>query len=121
HIFSQISPTKADIILEANFHESELEKLHLIAGKNQYDVLTLILRGNAEVLYCRYVHRMNEENRHPVHLTTTLDVKEDFIRIAEHIRKERVIGKTLCIEATDFSYQKDAVILNQIDAFMKGL
>ncbi len=30
HIFSRISPTKADLILEANFHEKELQKLHRI-------------------------------------------------------------------------------------------
>lgn len=27
--------------------------------------LTLLLRGNANVLYNRYIHRMNEDNRHP--------------------------------------------------------
>ncbi len=118
HIFSQISPTNADLILEANFHERELKKLHLIAKENRYDVLTLILRGNAEVLYHRYVHRMNAENRHPVHLTTTLDVKEDFLKTAEFIRKEKVLGKTLTIEASDFSYQSDLEILEQIDDFL---
>ena len=120
HIFSQVSETGSDLILEANFHEHELEKLHSIAGKNQYEVLTLVLRGNAEVLYQRYLHRMNEENRHPVHLSTTLDVKEDFLKIAERIQKEQVIGKTLVIEASDFSYQENPEILEQIDAFMKN-
>lgn len=119
HIFSQIAITGNDVILEANFHESELEKLHAIANENKYDVLTLVLRGNADVLYNRYIHRMKEENRHPVHLTTTLDVKEDFIKTAEWIRNERVIGEKLVIEATDFSYQQDREILEQIDSFMK--
>ena len=119
HIFSRIAGTGNNVILEANFHEDELEKLHSIARENQYDVLTLVLRGNADVLYNRYIHRMNEENRHPVHLTTTLDVKEDFVKVAEWIRNERVIGKKLVIEATDFSYQEDTEILKQIDSFMK--
>ncbi len=61
---------------------------------------------------------MKEENRHPVHLSTTLDVKEDFVRSSERIRKEKVIGEALMIEATDFSYQEDPMILKQIDAFM---
>ena len=77
------------------------------------------MRGNADVLYNRYIHRMNEENRHPVHLTTTLDVKEDFIKTAEWIRNERVIGEKLVIEATDFSYQQNREILEQIDSYMK--
>lgn len=119
HIFSKISVTGNDIILEANFHEIELEKLHSIAREKQYVILTLVLRGDADVLYNRYIHRMNEENRHPVHLTTTLDIKEDFIKIAEWIRNEKVIGETFIIEASDFSYQKDLVVLNRIDAFME--
>ncbi len=61
---------------------------------------------------------MKEENRHPVHLSTTLDVKEDFVRFSERTRKEKVIGKALTIEATDFSYQEDPMILKKIDAFM---
>lgn len=62
---------------------------------------------------------MNEENRHPVHLTTTLNVKDDFLKTAEWIRNEKIIGETLEIEATDFSYQENAAILKQIDFFMK--
>ena len=119
HIFSRIALTGNDIILEANFHESELKKLHSIAVENQYAVLTIVLQGDAEVLYHRYLHRMNEENRHPVHLSTTLDVKEDFIRAAEWIRKEKVIGQTLVVEATDFSYQEDPIVLGNIDSFME--
>ena len=118
HAFSRIALTGKDMILEANFHEKELIKLHSIADENHYEVLTIVLRGEAEVLYHRYPHRMNEENRHPVHLSTTLDVKEDFFRSAEWIRKEIVPGETLTIEATDFSYQKDPAVLEKIDAFM---
>lgn len=119
HIFSQTAITGGNVILEANFHESELDKLHCIANAKQYDVLTLVLRGNPDVLYERYIHRMNEENRHPVHLTTTLNVKDDFLKTAEWIRNEKIIGETLEIEATDFSYQENTAILKQIDLFMK--
>lgn len=119
HIFSQIAVTGNDVILEANFHEPELEKLHSIALKNEYHVLTLVLRGNMDVLYDRYIHRMNEEHRHPVHLTTTLDIKKDFITTAEWMRKEKTIGETLIIEASDFSYQENTAVLNKIDFFME--
>lgn len=118
HIFEKFTASGQPLILEANFHERELEKLHLIASKNQYDVLTLVLRGDTDVLYQRYLHRMKEENRHPVHLTTTLDVKEDFAKCAEWIRKENVIGETVVIEATDFSYQENPTVLERIDLFM---
>ena len=120
HIFSQTAPTGADLILEANFHTHELEALHSIAGEGRYAVLTLILRGDADVLYERYLHRMNHENRHPAHLAAELHEKNQFIRTAEFIRSERVMGKTLAIDATDFSYQSDTAVLKQIDAFMAG-
>ena len=70
-------------------------------------------------MYDRYLFRMNEENRHPVHLSTSLHIKEDFIRTAEWIRNENVIGDTLLIEATNFSYQEEPSTLKQIDAFME--
>lgn len=119
HIFSRIAVTGHNVILEANFHEAELRKLHSIACENQYDVLTLVLRGNTDVLYNRYLHRMNEENRHPVHLTTTLNVKEDFVKTAEWIRNEKIMGEILEIDATNFFYQENPAVLKQIDSFMK--
>lgn len=119
HVFSRNAATEADMILEANFHEKELEALHSLARRNQYDVLTLVLQGDAEVLYQRYIHRMKEENRHPVHLSTTLDQKEDFLKNAEFIRTEKVPGKALVIDATDFSCQDDPAVLIQIDNFIR--
>ena len=119
HTFSQIAKTGNSVILEANFHEVEQQKLHEIARENQYEVLTLVLRGDEEVLYQRYLHRMNEEQRHPVHLSTTLHIREDFFRTAKYIRNEVVIGKMIEINATDFGYQSDAGLLKKIDAFME--
>lgn len=119
HIFSQTAPTGADMILEANFHTHELEALHSAAGNSRYDVLTILLRGDPDVLHQRYLHRMNHENRHPAHLAAALHEKDAFIKAAEFIRSERVPGKTLAVDATDFSYQDDPAILSPIDAFMK--
>ena len=79
----------------------------------------LILRGNADILYERYVHRMNEENRHPVHLSTTMHVKEDFMKVADFIRNETYEGDSLVIDATDFSYQTDEDMLKRLDSFMQ--
>ena len=118
HIFKRIASTGNDLILEANFHEDELAKLHSIAGENGYAVLTLVLRADIEIIYQRYLHRMREENRHPVHLATTFDVKDDFSRYVEECRKEHVIGQCLEIDASDFSYQEDSLISEKIDRFI---
>lgn len=42
-IFSEFASLEKDLILESNFHKSELERLHKIAEDNGYDVLTIAL------------------------------------------------------------------------------
>ena len=117
-LFSEFAKLGKPLILESNFHTKELETLHKLAAEQDYDILTLVLRGDVELLHKRYLHRMQNENRHPVHLSTTLDVFEDFKKYTEYTRKEEIPGKVLEIEANDFSYQSDEAILNSIDDFM---
>lgn len=117
-LFSEFAKLGKPLILESNFHTKELETLHKLAAEQDYDILTLVLRGDVELLHKRYLHRMQNENRHPVHLSTTLDVFEDFKGYVEYTRKEEIPGKVLEIEANDFSYQSDGAILNSIDDFM---
>ena len=62
---------------------------------------------------------MHHENRHPVHLSTTLDIYEDFKDYIERGRQETITGNILSINADDFTYQTDVSILKQIDDFMK--
>lgn len=119
HIFSRLAKQGSDLILESNFHSSELERLHEIAGENHYQVLTLVLRGEVTVLHQRYLNRMRHENRHPVHLSTTFDVFEDFRDYTDSLRREEIPGNTVYIHAEDFSYQTDPALLTQIDGFMK--
>lgn len=118
HIFANIAKTGQSVIFEANFHVEEQRQMHAIAAENGYQVLTLVLRGNPDVLYQRYLHRMNEENRHPVHLSTSLHIQGDFLQIAKWIKSEEVIGTAIEIDATDFSYQSNAALLAKIDEFM---
>ena len=107
------------LILESNFHTGELERLHEMVKEKGYEVLTLVLRGDAEILHKRYLHRMHHENRHPVHLSITMDIFEDFKGYLEYTRKEEIPGDRLEIRADDFSYQADEGLLGKIDAFME--
>lgn len=118
-IFSEFGKLNKNLILESNFHTAELERLHRIALENNYEVLTLVLRGDVGILYKRYLNRMQNENRHPVHLSTTLDVFEDFKRCTEYLRSEKILGNTIYINADDFTYQTDKDILTKIDEFMR--
>ena len=79
--------------------------------------MTVILRGDVEVLHQRYLNRMQNENRHPVHLSTTFDVFEDFCEYIENSRNEAILGEVLIINANDFEYQTDKAIWDFLDAF----
>ncbi len=118
-LFSEFSRLNKPLILESNFHTKELETLHQMAAERDYEVLTLVLRGDVELLHKRYVNRMQNENRHPVHLSTTLDVFEDFKNYTEYTRKEEIPGDVIEINADEFSYQTDEKLLEKIDCFMK--
>lgn len=45
---------------------------------------------------------MQNENRHPVHLSTTLGVFEDFKGYTEYTRKEKIPGEVIEINADVF-------------------
>lgn len=117
-IFKEVARIDKDLVLEANFHAVELEHIHALAKENGYEVLTLVLRGDMEILHKRYLNRIYYENRHPVHLSTTLDIFEDFKAYTEVARKEEVYGNSIEIDANDFAYQQNKTLLSQIDEFM---
>jgi len=119
-LFSEFTKLDKPLILESNFHTNELETLQDTAQKQGYEVLTLVLRGDVEILYQRYLHRAQNENRHPVHLSTTLDVFESFKTYLERSRKEEIPGEILEIDTNDFSYQSNKTILERIDKFMSS-
>lgn len=117
-IFSEFAQLGKNLILEANFRTHELEKLHEIAEQHGYEVLTLVFRAEPAVLHQRFLHRISHENRHPVHVIadlTEFDLFEDYLRKA---RSEFVPGEVLLVNADEFAYQTDEVLLNKLDAFM---
>lgn len=118
--FLEFTKLHKNLILEANFHKADLERLHEIATANQYEVMTLALRGDVNVLHKRYLNRIHNENRHPVHLSTTFDIFDDFKQYVEKAREEEIIGNVVHINANDFSYQKDENLLSEIDKFMQS-
>ncbi len=119
-IFSEFVKLGKGLILESNFHRTELERLHEIAQDNAYDVLTIALYGDVEVLHARYLNRMTNENRHSVHLSTTIDKFEDFKKCSDYLESIDIPGEVIRIDATDFGYQSSGEILAEIDAFMEA-
>ena len=117
-IFSEFAKVNTDLILESNFRIAELEMLHNIAVENDYQVLTLVLRGDVEVLHKRYLNRMNNENRSAVHLCPEFNTIKGFGAYLDSLRSATVPGSAIYIDANDFAYQSDAHLLECIDVFM---
>ena len=117
-IFSEFVKLGKGLILESNFHRTELERLHKIAKHNGYDVLTIALFGDVEVLHARYLNRMTNENRHSVHLSTAIDKFEDFKKCSDYFKSIEIPGEVIRIDATDYVYQSCEEILSPIDKFM---
>ena len=115
--FSELAALGKDAILEANFKEGEMVRLHEIAEKAGYEVLTLLLQADVDLLYRRFVNRIENENRHPVHISG-FEGYESFKTYIERGRQEKCLGRTLLIDANSFDYQSDGAILSEIDEFM---
>ena len=49
--FSQFAKLNQDLILEANFHKADMERLHEIATAHNYEVMILDLRGDVNIFY----------------------------------------------------------------------
>lgn len=120
-LFGEFAKLNKNLILESNFRIGELEKLHQIAADHDYQVMTLVLRGDAEILHLRYLNRMHNENRHPVHLCAQFNTFDGFRDYIESLRTATVPGSVMHIQADDFSYQTDEAILAKIDEFMAKL
>ena len=64
-----------DLILEANFRGEELKQIQDIALQYGYDVALLVLRGNINELYERFLKRV--PTRHKAHMSMHLDESVD--------------------------------------------
>ena len=111
-----------DYFGDARTIDTHVKKLRSKLGEegNGYDVLTIVLFGDVEVLHARYLNRMTNENRHSVHLSTTIDKFEDFKRCSDYLKGIEVPGEVIRINATDFGYQSSEEVLAEIDVFMKA-
>ncbi len=122
-IMTEIFVTKAcleqDLILEANFHKDEVAKLQEIAQDNGYKILILNFYAGEQVLYERFMNRINHEHRHPVHQTAGLESFEAFCEYIAKSRKEIETVEKLDVDANDFSYQCDDKLFAITDDFME--
>lgn len=117
-ILSEFIQLDRDLILESNFRQAELDALYNLADVAGYRVMTLRLQADLQVLHPRFMHRLQHENRHPVHASGGF---EEFDSFCEYILQQRqlfISGDFLTINADNFAYQTNPAILDRLDKFM---
>lgn len=109
--------TKKDCVIEANFHQNDLNKIEKMA-KNRYEILYLNLIGSVDVLYTRYNKRMQDEKRHPIHNSNGFEKYDVFLKYYQdtHIVFDK--PNAINISTDDFSYQDDPSLYKKIDEFL---
>ena len=109
-----------DVILEANFHEDYLFAIKEIADKFDYEILDINLVGTPSILYMRYIHRKDHEDRHKVHAINRINDYPEFERYVLERKNERQVGTVIEVDADDLSYQKDEELIGKIEDFLKA-
>jgi predicted kinase len=109
HILERFTAVKESVIIEANFHKEELEKIKRECELSHVEVVLLYLTGDVDVLFERFMYRTYYQHRHPVHLThplTNVDDFEKYImkwRYEEEVLPRHIIDVTNCDRDVVFS------------------
>ena len=116
HVFSRLAKVGTDTILEANFRSEEVCDIADIASEYNYNVVSIILRGNQTVLYQRFLERM--ETRHKAHIS--IGLQNDYNRFVEYnqyLRNQDLVFEPFIVDTTtlgeDATFEKVIKFLSQ--------
>ena len=116
HVFSRLAKVGTDTILEANFRSEEVCDIADIASEYNYNVVSIILRGNQTVLYQRFLERM--ETRHKAHIS--IGLQNDYNRFVEYnqyLRNQDLVFEPFIVDTTtlgeDATFEKAIKFLSQ--------
>ena len=100
YFFNQSALVGQSLILEANFRQDEMMKIKEIADEYHYQVLLIVLTGDINLLYQRFLDRM--VNRHIAHRSLNLDYSiERFASYINDNRNQDLIYPAYTIDMTD--------------------
>ena len=103
--FFSFASQQQNIILEANFREEELRQLEQLCIQFNYEVVLIVLRGDIEILYKRFLERL--PNRHRAHTSLNLDESIDrFREYIEMLRKQDTVFLPHIIDTTNKSAEE---------------
>lgn len=106
--FNNFAKQGQEIILEANFRNEELLRIKDIAEQYHYDVALLILRGDIDILYQRFLARL--PNRHRAHMSLHLD--ESIGKFKEYIMSLREEDTVFIPHIIDTTHKDEKEVLN---------
>ena len=102
HFFTRLAKVGTDTILEANFRSEEVCDIADVASENNYEVISIILRGNQNLLYQRFLARL--DNRHKAHIS--IGLQNDFNKFEEYneyLRNQDLVYEPHIIDITNMS------------------
>lgn len=102
HFFSRLAKVGVDTILEANFRSEEVCEIADIASEYDYSVISIVLRGDQNILYRRFLERM--QNRHKAHMSIGLqnDFRK-FIEYNDYLRNQDLVYDSHIIDVTNLN------------------
>ena len=105
YFFNQCALVGQSLILEANFRQDEMMKIKEIADNYNYQVLLIVLTGDINLLYQRFLDRM--VNRHIAHRSLNLDYSiERFANYINEIRNQDLIYPPYTIDMSDLDEEE---------------
>jgi len=113
--FEKFAKNNADLILEANFRGDELKRIKDIALQYQYDVTLLVLRGDIEELYERFLKRI--PTRHKAHMSMHLD--ESIDKFKEYVLSQREEELCFIPHIIDTTGKNEEEVLKRVVAIYK--
>ena len=100
YFFNQCALVNQSLILEANFRKDELIKIKEIADEYHYQVLLIVLTGDINLLYQRFLDRLVD--RHIAHRSLNLDYSiERFTDYINEIRNQDLLYPAYKIDMSD--------------------
>lgn len=111
--------TESDIIFESNFRTHEMEYLDKLAHIYKYDILTIVVNADVEVLHKRFMNRINNENRHAVHKAVDLSDFNVFKKQIVDDRDRTYFGKVIYLDSTNFDSLYNEKVIENIIGLLK--
>ncbi len=113
YIADKIMQSKSPLILESNFESSTKNKLINLICKHGYHPITILLKGDMDVIHERFIKRDHTEGRHigHVHPLSFDDFKRSVI---ERGILDFSIGDKILMDTTDFESVSYDEIYHQV-------